>query len=179
MEETKDNLKKEIINIMIDELVKRNLIKKSNSTYDDTKQLLRNYNKLKYSKKGLRKQINNLEKSKNKIDISNVTAVNIDGEVKGINFKKNLDGINQRISDLEQDIAKIDCFLEFIDNALNNLKSNDDYELLERIYFKNEDPKDIAIDKNCDETTIYRKINRLLNDLKILLFPGKWVDEID
>jgi hypothetical protein len=44
------NLKNEVINIMLDELVKRKLIKKNNSIFDDTKQLLKNYNKLKHSK---------------------------------------------------------------------------------------------------------------------------------
>ena len=97
---------------------------------------------------------------------------------KEIDVKKNLDTINLRILDLEQEIIKIDCFIDFIDNVLNKIKDNPDYELIERVYFQNENPKDIAIEKECDDATIYRKINRLVDEIKILLFPGKFVDEI-
>jgi hypothetical protein len=100
-------------------------------------------------------------------------------ETKGTSILSNLDTINQRIIDLEQDIIKIDCFLDFVDNALNELKNNDGYDLIKRVYFNNEDPKDLAIEKNCDETTIYRKINKSLDELKVLIFPSKFVDEIN
>ena len=175
-----ENYKKEIVNIMIDELVRRKLIKKSNSTFDDTKHLLKNYAKLKSSKKGIVKQIKGLENSKNSLTGLKPKFKNNNLEINSNNVSLNdLDTINKRILDLKQDIEKIDNYLKFIDDALENLKDNPDYTLLERIYFKNEDPKDLAIEKNCDETTIYRKTNKLLNDLKVFIFPGKYIDEIN
>jgi hypothetical protein len=174
------NLKNEVINIMLDELVKRKLIKKNNSIFDDTKQLLKNYNKLKHSKNGILKQIKNLNNCKDKIDLrAEIKSSSLIAETKGTSILSNLDTINQRIIDLEQDIIKIDCFLDFVDNALNELKNNDGYDLIKRVYFNNEDPKDLAIEKNCDETTIYRKINKSLDELKVLIFPSKFVDEIN
>ena len=175
-----ENYKKEIVNIMINELVRRKLIKKSNSTFDDTKHLLKNYANLKSSKKGIVKQIKGLENSKNSLSGLGPKFTKNNLEINSNNVSLNdLDTINKRILDLKQDIEKIDNYLKFIDDALENLKDNPDYTLLERIYFKNEDPKDLAIEKNCDETTIYRKTNKLLNDLKVFIFPGKYIDEIN
>lgn len=173
---TNENLKKEVVNIMLDELIKRKLIKRTKSTFDSAKELLKNYNKIKYSKKGLLKQIERLKKSKNSLDVNkNIkSSLAIDG---GISLKE-LDTINNRILDLEQDIEKINCFLSFIDDNLDTIKENPDYYLIERVYFNKENPKDIAIEKNCDDGTIYRKINKLLGEIDILLFPGKYIDEI-
>ena len=174
------NLKKEIIDIMLDELVRRKLIKKNNSTFDDTKHLLKNYAKLKHSKKGINKQIKGLENSKNSLSGLKPKFTKNNLEINSNNVNLNdLDTINKRILDLKQDIEKIDNYLTFIEDALENIKENPDYTLLERIYFKNEDPKDLAIEKNCDETTIYRKTNKLLNELKVYIFPGKYIDEIN
>lgn len=171
-----ENLKKEIVNIMLDELINRKLIKKTKSTFDSAKELLKNYNKIKNSKKSLLKQIDRLKKSKNSLDVNKhiKSSLALDG---GISLKE-LDTINNRILDLEQDIEKINCFISFIDDNLETIKSNPDYYLLERIYFNKENPKDIAIEKNCDDGTIYRKLNKLLGEIDILLFPGKYIDEI-
>lgn len=173
---TNENLKKEVVNIMLDELIKRKLIKRTKSTFDSAKELLKNYNKIKYSKTGLLKQIERLKKSRNSLDVNkNIkSSLAIDG---GISLKE-LDTINNRILDLEQDIEKINCFLSFIDDNLDTIKENPDYYLIERVCFNKENPKDIAIEKNCDDGTIYRKINKLLGEIDILLFPGKYIDEI-
>ena len=172
-----NNLKKEIIDIVLNELIRRKIIKKGNSIFDNTKELLKSYNKLKYSKKGIQKQIKNLVNSKDSLDMKASLSSSLAFD-KEIDVKKNLDTINLRILDLEQEIIKIDCFIDFIDNVLNKIKDNPDYELIERVYLQNENPKDIAIEKECDDATIYRKINRLVDEIKILLFPGKFVDEI-
>lgn len=171
-----ENLKKEIVNIMMDELINRKLIKKTKSTFDSAKELLKNYNKINYSKKGLLKQIERLKKSKNSLGVNKHIKSSL-----ALNDRislKELDTINNRILDLEQDIEKINCFISFINDSLETIKSNSDYYLIERVYFNNENPKDIAIEKNCDDGTIYRKLNKLLGEIDILLFPGKYIDEI-
>lgn len=171
------NNKREIVNIMIDELLKRKLIRKNKSVFDNTKELLKNYNKIKFSKKGLQTQIKRLTKSKDSLNMSKQIKSSL--ALNNNDSLRTLDVIDNRILSLEQDIKKIDCFINFIDDILETIKKDPDYNLIERVFFNKENPKDIAIEKNCDDGTIYRKINKLLNEIDVSLFPGKYIDEID
>lgn len=177
--ENKQNIKKEIIELLLDELEKRKLIKNGNakSSYERTKQVLYDYNRLKKSKNNLEKQIKRLESSKNSNDMQLLHSTDFSKEIKGINITSNLDTINNRIHALKEDIKIIECFLLQVDDVLSNL-SKADYDLINNIYISKIKVIDLSVAMNCDSSTIYRNINKIINEqLKIELFPIFYINE--
>jgi DNA repair ATPase RecN len=175
--------KKEIINIVVDELVKRNLIKEVKNSFKNTEALLYNYNKLKQSIADSKEEISELKeygiptKSKDIIITTNGHSPRMDeNEI-----------IERRINNIKQSIARTEAVVNRIDRLLNNLKQNDKYyKVIEFKYFKNigfEEMLNMSDEKGnpiftCDVSTLSRNKNRIINELKILLFPDNSIDEL-
>lgn len=168
-----------VVDIVLKKLEERNLIKKSNykNAYEHTILLLKNYNRLKKSKEKINKQIKNLENSKNNLDAFSNPNRDFGEKVQSSNVKINLDSINDRILFLEQDIVIIDNYVKFIDNTLTNLTEKE-YDLINRCYFQNKKPIDIALELDCDVSTIYRQLNKIIHEkIKVELFPIAYIHE--
>lgn len=178
--EENNNLKKEIIDILLDELVSRKIIKANTTknSYEKTKQLLYDYNRIKGSKTNIEKQIKKLDKSKDSNDLKILKGQDFSQEIKGFNLTSNLDSINNRIIYLKEDIKIIDCFIDFVDNILASLPE-EEKKLIELFYFQNNSVFDVAEKLNCDSSTVYKRINKIINEkLKIELFPINYITEI-
>lgn len=167
-------LKKEIISTVIEELVKLKILKPANDPFSNTKNLLNNFNKLDKAIYNMESEIKKLEKSKNNIDAPRVTKSHFDND-----FAQNLtfEIIEERILNLNQTIQKIKCYQSQIRSIINDLPTLDK-KLIEDFYFKKIDVLDLAIEYECDQSTIYRKVNKIINEIKIELFPSKFIDSL-
>lgn len=167
-------LKKEIISTVIEELVKLKILKSANDPFSNTKNLLNNFNKLDKAIYNMESEIKKLEKSKNNIDAPRVTKSHFDND-----FAQNLtfEIIEERILNLNQTIQKIKCYQSQIRSIINDLPTLDK-KLIEDFYFKKIDVLDLAIEYECDQSTIYRKVNKIINEIKIELFPSKFIDSL-
>ncbi len=167
--------KKDITKTIISELVRLKILKPNADPFGSTKNLLENFNKLDISINHLNSEIKKLEASKNEWDGPRFKSTSIVQNVSP--SLKTLDIIDNRISDLKQIIEKISCYQSQIRAVINTLPATDK-KLIEDFYFKKIDVVDISIELGCDQSTTYRKVNKVIDKIKIELFPGKYIDSL-
>lgn len=161
---------KEITNIIIDELSKRNYLQKGISTYQNTESLLYKYNDLK-------KSIQDREE-----EIKEIETTGLRGSSKSIlkmpNGSHNDDLEADIIEGLIIDIKKTQLIVNRIDRIIKKFKNDKYIDIIKLKYFENKTQQDIADYFEKDTTTIWRNNKRLINEIKVYLFPNDVVKEI-
>lgn len=161
---------KEITNIIIDELSKRNYLRKGISTYQNTESLLYKYNDLK-------KSIQDREE-----EIKEIETTGLRGSSKSIlkmpNGSHNDDLEADIIEGLIIDIKKTQLIVNRIDRIIKKFKSDKYIDIIKLKYFENKTQQDIADYFEKDTTTIWRNNKRLINEIKVYLFPNDVIKEI-
>lgn len=170
--------KKKAIKFVLDELNKRGLIKPTTDITQKTKEVLKNYCKLKKAIQNYKKEIKRLNNAKNSIDggpkfNSNSITYN---KSKTTNMSS-LDIIESRIRDLNMTIAKINCFINELEDVIKSL-DKEDADLIEKVYFNKIDVDDIAIELNLDSSTLYKRIRKIINRIEIELFANDFIDNM-
>lgn len=168
---------KEIIAFVMDDLQKRGLIKANFSTFKNTEIILRNYNKLSLSIKLHKEQIKDLKLNGLQKSSSSIKKI-----VKGaISQPDEEQIINSTILRLQNNIIKTKAFLKHIDRTIEQFKNDPYFEIIKKYYIDGKTLDDIAeyydvkLNKKDSKTslaTIKNNKNRLINELKMLLFPN-------
>lgn len=149
-------------------------IKESKSTFQKTEQLLYLMPNLKKAITYNKNKINDLKKFG---IIHNKKAVHIIPET--LPVKQDEDEIIQKeIFKLQQRNHIIDSQIRWVNKVLSSLASDKYYDLIKLKYFENKTHEEIAEIFMCDTKTIGRNKNRLINSLKVLLFPNDSINEL-
>lgn len=163
---------REVVKIVLDELVKRNLIHKTENSYKNTEYLLNNYDLLKKSINDMKTQIKDLEQYGIK---KGTSAVHVVSNV----IKEDEDIIiERRINNLKQSIHRTKSVLKMINLILQDIRDDKYYKIIELKYFDKKTYEEIAEVMECDISTISRNKNRLINKIKVRLFPNTFIDEL-
>lgn len=163
---------KDIIKIVLNELQERNLIKNAESSYKNTELLLYNYNNIKESIGKYREQIKDL--IENGIPNSS-PAVRMIGNS---GFKDNSTILEEQVNNLNHTIIRTKNTIRFINSVLSKIQTDKYYEIITLKYFQNKTLEEIAEYFECETSTITRNKKRLLNEIKVLLFPNAFIDEL-
>ncbi len=174
------SLEQSIVKIVITELVDRGFIKKEINTFERTKEILKKYKRIRNSTKGIDKQIKNLEKDLESISglkpgmkRNSFTAASL-----GIN-PTDYDGIYSKINELRTSKVKINTFLDYVKSLVDDNADVEDKDLFDKLYFTaNFSVQDICDETGCESSTIYRRINKVVNRIYIELFPDSYLDEL-
>lgn len=168
---------KEIIHTVLDELIRRGVLRKTDDLKEKTKDLLRNFKRLDLAIKHYKKEIHRLEKSKDSSTGGpKFSSSKFDSIVHSTVDESSLDVINARIRNLEQLIIKIESFKEHVNEIIADKLNKADADILRRVYFDKEDADDIAIELDYDKSTIYRRIGKAVDDIKVELFASDFID---
>ena len=161
----------EISKYIIDLLQKLGVISKINSTYKSTESLLYRYNDLKKSIKDREEEIQEIRnyglrgKSKSILKLPESRGGDRD--------------IEQEIVDaLENDIKKTRLIVNRIDRVVAKYKSDPYGEIIKLKYFEKKTQQEIADYFEKDPTTIWRNTQRLINEIKVYLFPNDVIEEL-
>lgn len=164
---------KEITSFIVEELSKRNLLRKGATTYQNTESLLYKYNDLK-------KSVEDREE-----EIEEIKTTGLRGKSKSI-FKipegshNDYDTIEEDIiNGLISDIKKTQLIINRIDRILKKFKSDKYIDIIKLKYFENKTQQDIADYFEKDTTTIWRNNKRLINEIKVYLFPNDVIKELN
>lgn len=167
---------KDIVKVVITELTERGLLKKKISTFETTKELLRNLNRIESSVKRTQKQINSL---------NNTVKGLVPKVPSGTNFDKtdgetliSVDQIDQKINSLKQSQIIIKEFVKYVKDLIDEVLSDDEQDLISKFYFEKKDINDLCAEYDCEQSTIYRRLNRYINLINVELFPEKYIDEL-
>ena len=164
---------KEITSFIVEELSKRNLLRKGATTYQNTESLLYKYNDLKKSVEDREEEIEEIkttglrEKSKSIFKIPEGSHSDYDTIEEDI------------INGLITDIKKTQLTINRIDRILKKFKSDKYIDIIKLKYFENKTQQDIAAYFEKDTTTIWRNNKRLINEIKVYLFPNDVIKELN
>lgn len=163
----------EVIKIVINELQERNLIRKVKDSYKNTEYLLNNFDLLNKSISDMKLQIEDLKtygirKSGKVAVVVSQNMVKVDEDTI----------IEQRINELKQAIHRTKTVINSINHILQDLKSDKYYQIIDLKYFKKLSYEEIAEILECDVSTVSRNRNRLINLIKVRIFPNSFIDEL-
>lgn len=174
---------KNVISFVVKELQKRGVLKYNYSTSKNTEKILKCYNKLQQSVVLHKEQIKELKENGLPKKSNSIKMI-----PKNNSYKKDEEEvIEQTIDRLQANIFKTTVFLKHIDRSIESLKDDPYYEILKLYYIKGKTQEEIAefYDKKFNKkdaktsiTTIGSNKNRLINELKVLLFPNDFLLEI-
>lgn len=86
--------------------------------------------------------------------------------------------VEKEINKLLQRNHIINTQIKWANRILTTLSKEKYFKIIELKYFENKNNYEIAEIFECDERTIRRNKNELINKLKILLFPNNSIDEL-
>lgn len=170
-------IKNEIINVVLDELIKRGFIKNRINTFESTKDLLKNFNRIEKSIKHIDKQIKDLNSKANTLGNPKVPSA-MQFEKETDNALTSIEQIEERINSLKQTKVKIQTFIEFVKNIIETELSEKERLLIKRFYIDKIDVNELCVDYNCEQSTIYRNLNKSINSIKIEIFTEKYIEEL-
>lgn len=143
------------------------------NNFKKTEQLLYNYTRFKKTLKYKKDYIKFLKENG-----LQETSKNFVGTKKPENNKDKTDILDDLITKLEKDITYIEKHINFINLALENIRDDTYYPLIDLKYFHGKTMEYIAEFFNISVTTTYKQRDRLINIVKNILFAEDAIKEI-
>lgn len=174
----KENLLVEkTVDVVFDTLRKNGFeIKEKKSTFQRTEQLLYLVPKLKQAIKHNKNRIKDLEENGLQ-KIQSGKGVHVVPATTP--YKPDEEELVQKeISKLNQRNKIVNSSIKWINEILLTFKEDKYYELIRLKYYENKTREEIAEYFECDVKTISRNRNRIVNDLKGMLFPNDSINEL-
>lgn len=105
-------------------------------------------------------------------------SVVVNANPKMPNANVELELVEKKIARLTETIKSLGERIAEIENALDKIRNDKFYDIIVLKYFDGMSVEDIALRYNCDASTISRRKNKLVNELKMELFPAESVEEL-
>lgn len=150
---------------------------KSKSAYAKTEALLYNYHGFKRIIHEHKLEIETLRRCgipKKSTSIVEYTPKS--GTVHGIVLED--DTVESMIANVERSVEGTVQAISLIDKAMDTLKGDPYYCILEMRYFEGRTQEDIADHLGCSQVTISKNKNRLVRELSMRLFPNQTINEM-
>lgn len=160
---------KELTSILIEELEKRNLIKKQDFSFKEVENMLKNYKYLETSINLLDTKLNSLEKERKKLSKKLIKSSKVILRDKEKSYYYTDETLESDINILKQRIIKIKTEKEHIDACLKELENDEYYDIIRMQYIENKSPQEIQDFYDISKSTYYENRNRLIRSLIILM----------
>ena len=171
---------KEIIRKVLKELKNKKLFENQQSAYANTEKLLYSLNVLPEAIKLIKKEINKLEKEMHDEHISNnptksnTLVLNDEGK----NYFYGNETLATRISELKQIVIKTNSQIRLVKSVLKKFEDDEYYPIIDYVYFQRKTYSDIEDDFGWASGTISKHRKRLINSLKVYIFPNTFINEL-
>ena len=167
-----DKIIETAVNKAIEILKQKNMIKLPLNSYQKTEILLRNY-------KHFKNVIINKDKKVAEIRAEGIVKKRQSRETKGsFTYVSEFERIEDKIERFERKLIKMMDSIEMLEKALEKIKKDDYYEIIELYYFENKSRMEISEELCVDPATVSRNRKRLIDILKADIFPDDFLDEI-
>ena len=159
------------------ELKRQNLIIEGRQTpFQKTETLLYNRNHFLAAIKDKEDQIQEIRELGLKNKSKSITTFT--GNSGLIEVKSEAEKAEEKIEMIEFSIMTTRRFIKVLEDAIETLRDDPYYELIEMRYFEGRTREQIAEYFDCDVTTVNRNKNRLINLLQIRLFSDEVIQQI-
>lgn len=164
------------VKLLISELKKNHMLKgKELSPFQKTETLLYNYKHYKAAVEEKMHQIDFIMKngvgSKSK-SITTYSSNNV------MSSKLEIEKREEQAEAIMHSVDNTQKYIKIIDGALDSIRSDQYYRIIEMKYFEELSNEEIAAELGKDKSTISRNKNRLINILKIRLFADEVLEQL-
>lgn len=172
-----DNTVKKTASEVVAEMKRQNLVVKGKQTpFQKTETLLFNYPNFKAVIRDKENQIAELRQFGMRKKSTSITSFS--GGAGLVEVKSDAEKLEDKIEMIEFSINTTRNFIKIIEDALESLKDDQYYKLIPMRYFEGCSQECIAEFFSCDESTVRRNKNRLINLLSIRLFSDEVIQQI-
>ena len=152
-------------------------VPKEKSAYSQTEALLFNYRNF---QKLLREKEREIEEIRQYGVLENGSAIkqyNGNGGYRPLGIILEEERIEREVKKIEDSMEKVREAISLVDKAMESVKFDPYYKILEMRYFEGRTQEDIAVEFNCTQPNINYHKRRLIQEISINLFPDKVVAE--
>lgn len=161
---------------LMQELKRNKMVKPiKDSAFQKTEKLLYNYNQFKKV----------IEKKQEQIEM--IAAIGLSNRSKSIvivpttkTFDTRTPGekAEDRIEEIQASMVQMQWYIQLIDDALDKISADQYFDIIRLKYFEGQTVENISYELECDPSTVTRNKNRLVDILKIHLFPDDSIMEL-
>jgi len=168
---------KEIVKIVLDELINRKMLKKNITPQEKTKLVLKQYNKLILSIEKTNAQINRLEKEQKKLFPTSSKTNKVALQEENRIYLYTDETLQNRINELKQISIRAVEYTNYIKDVCETFKDDEYYPIIEYLYFQNKKYKDISLFFGWSLGTINKHRERLIDEISTILFSDLFISE--
>lgn len=172
------SLEDKMVKKILNQLKKEKLLNIKNNSYKNTEKLLYSLNVLPQAIKLLEEEIELLEIDNKEIEKipGNSKRLIIDGNENTYIYGS--DVLSNRISELKQTVAKTKSQIRIVKNTLKKFEKDEYYPIIDEYYLNKKTIAEIEEVYGWSYGTISKHKKRLINEIKVLLFPNIFIKEL-
>lgn len=173
-----EETKNEIVKKVLEELKSKKLLKNPKSSYKSTEKILYSLNVLPEAIKLIDEEIKQLEEEAKDIPTPTAKSNTLVLNEKEGTYVYGDETLETRISELKQISVKAKSQVRLVKNALKKIENDKYYDIIPLYYFDGMTIEEIAEECEWAVGTVSKHKKRLMNDLKVYIFPDTFIEEL-
>ena len=173
-----EETKNEIVKKVLEELKNKKLLKNPKSSYKSTEKILYSLNVLPEAIKLIDEEVKKLEEEAKGIAIPTAKSNSLILNERNNTYVYGDETLETRISELKQISVKAKSQIRLVKSALKKIANDKYYDIIPMYYFEEKTIEEIAEECEWAVGTVSKHKKRLMNDLKVYVFPDTFIEEL-
>lgn len=173
-----EETKNEIATKVLEELKNKKLLKNPKSSYKSTEKILYSLNVLPEAIKLIDEEVKKLEEEAKGIAIPTAKSNSLILNERNNTYVYGDETLETRISELKQISVKAKSQIRLVKSALKKIENDKYYDIIPMYYFEEKTIEEIAEECEWAVGTVSKHKKRLMNDLKVYVFPDTFIEEL-
>ena len=173
-----EETKNEIVKKVLEELKNKKLLKNHKSSYKSTEKILYSLNVLPEAIKLIDEEVKKLEEEAKGIAIPTAKSNSLILNERNNTYVYGDETLETRISELKQISVKAKSQIRLVKSALKKIENDKYYDIIPMYYFEEKTIEEIAEECEWAVGTVSKHKKRLMNDLKVYVFPDTFIEEL-
>nr|DAF33873.1 MAG TPA: RNA polymerase sigma factor [Caudoviricetes sp.] len=173
-----EETKNEIVKKVLEELKNKKLLKNPKSSYKSTEKILYSLNVLPEAIKLIDEEVKKLEEEAKGIAIPTAKSNSLILNERNNTYVYGDETLETRISELKQISVKAKSQIRLVKSALKKIENDKYYDIIPMYYFEEKTIEEIAEECEWAVGTVSKHKKRLMNDLKVYVFPDTFIEEL-
>lgn len=173
-----EETKNEIVKKVLEELKNKKLLKNPKSSYKSTEKILYSLNVLPEAIKLIDEEVKKLEEEAKGIAIPTAKSNSLILNERNNTYVYGDETLETRISELKQISVKAKSQIRLVKSALKKIENDKYYGIIPMYYFEEKTIEEIAEECEWAVGTVSKHKKRLMNDLKVYVFPDTFIEEL-
>lgn len=173
-----EETKNEIVKKVLEELKNKKLLKNPKSSYKSTEKILYSLNVLPEAIKLIDEEVKKLEEEAKGIAIPTAKSNSLILNERNNTYVYGDETLETRISELKQISVKAKSQIRLVKSALKKIENDKYYDIIPMYYFEEKTIEEIAEECEWAVGTVSKHKKRLMNNLKVYVFPDTFIEEL-